>query len=842
MRFTDFNDENPYKYGEDHGSWLARLAWATLALVVLGGPAAVASDAKLPPTTTAAERKAAFERLIEKAKKDHQVQVIVGLAVPFVPEGDLPDKSAVAAQRAAIAKAQEEFETAFSGRKIKVKRKFRFAPFVAATLDAATLEQMKSSSKVSMVEEDSISRPQLASTSTVIGSTVAQSLSFRGANQSIAILDSGVDNDHPFVGITSQACFSTENAFIGAQSVCPDGSGGQIGAGAGDNCATSIDGCDHGTHVAGIAAGRGNRPDDSILDDPDLPEFSGVAPAATLIAVQIGTRFAGDTCTDAGDSSPCLRFLDSDIIAGLEHVHSLADDLNIAAVNMSIGGGQFSNERDCINAHNGVLAAVANLRSVRIATVVASGNDGFTNALGAPACLPNVISVGNTRDNDTVNPTSDSASFLKLLAPGTSVSSSVPGGGTAIKSGTSMAAPQVAGAWALLKEAFGNINVTNGLQRLRNSGVSVTDTRNNLAKARIQVDAALPIEAIVLSGQPSTGPDVFAGQSKTVTIGIRRVNFSGPVTFVLESTFGVTATASPASTDGNNTLLTVQTQVSNSSLGPKTVRVRPEPVSGVDEIPVTIALNVMPPPGSVSGFSPASGPPGTPVTISGTNLIGSITVHFNGVRATSVTQVSATELRAVVPVSSTTGSLRVTINGDVRNPGNFTVTNGPSITELTPRSGVPDDPVTITGFNLTNATSVTFGINLTSAPFTIGSATRISTTVPAGANSGLVKVSTPDGTANGPSFTISSMTAAPVISNFSPSEGDQGMIVTINGSGFVGPTVQVYIGAGRVTSLTRISSLKLEAKVPTNATTGPIKVTTSNGTSTTAASFTRVLQ
>jgi hypothetical protein len=150
--------------------------------------------------------------------------------------------------------------------------------------------------------------------------------------------------------------------------------------------------------------------------------------------------------------------------------------------------------------------------------------------------------------------------------------------------------------------------------------------------------------------------------------------------------------------------------------------------------------------------------------------------------------------------------------------------------------------VTINGFNFTGATAVTFGDNQTSATFTVVSPTRITATVPAGATNGRVRVVTPQGTALSPSnFTMLDPTAPPSISSFSPSTGDEGTLVTINGSGFVG-LVRVDIGDGRVTQLTRVSSLKLEARVPATATSGRIRVQTPNGTATSAASFTRVLQ
>lgn len=86
---------------------------------------------------------------------------------------------------------------------------------------------------------------------------------------------------------------------------------------------------------------------------------------------------------------------------------------------------------------------------------------------------------------------SNSSAYLKLLAPGSSINSSIPGGEFAYFNGTSMAAPHVAGAWAVVKSKYPNASVDEILAALTNYGQAVTDTRNNITKPRLRLSSAI---------------------------------------------------------------------------------------------------------------------------------------------------------------------------------------------------------------------------------------------------------------------------------------------------------------------------------------------------------------
>lgn len=202
--------------------------------------------------------------------------------------------------------------------------------------------------------------------------------------------------------------------------------------------------------------------------------FSGVAKDASIIAIQVFSDINGS-----------LGSWDSDEIKGLEQVYALRGTYQIAAVNLSLGGGYYTS--NCDSSYPAYKTAIDNLRSVGIATVIASGNNGYTNGISFPACISTAISVGATDKSDVVASYSNSASLLDLLAPGSSILSSIPGGGYAYFSGTSMATPHVTGAWALLKSAKPSATVDEIFTALHNTGIPITDTRNGLVFPRISV-------------------------------------------------------------------------------------------------------------------------------------------------------------------------------------------------------------------------------------------------------------------------------------------------------------------------------------------------------------------
>jgi subtilisin family serine protease len=213
----------------------------------------------------------------------------------------------------------------------------------------------------------------------------------------------------------------------------------------------------------------------------------------------------------------------SDQVLGLQRVLELRNGgMPIAAANMSLGSGEFASQAGCDASSPLRLAAIANLAAAGVATVISAGNQGYAAALNMPACLTGAVSVGSTlkANPNGISDFSNMASFLTLLAPGSDIYSSVPTGidsaGFAYYFGTSMAAPHVAGAWALVKQRYPAASVSQVRTALSSTGIRVTDAASpsrpdalGTIRPRIRVDLAL--NSCAVAADCSFAPIQFRG-------------------------------------------------------------------------------------------------------------------------------------------------------------------------------------------------------------------------------------------------------------------------------------------------------------------------------------------
>lgn len=238
---------------------------------------------------------------------------------------------------------------------------------------------------------------------------------------------------------------------------------------------------------------------------------------------------------------------------------------------------------------------------------------------------------------------------------------------------------------------------------------------------------------------------------------------------------------------------------------------------------------------TITSFTPAGGLAGTVVSVLGSNFTGATAVAFNGTTAASFNVISATQLTATVAAGTTTGLITITTpNGTATSATPFTVGSPPTIINFTPTSGIVGTVVVITGTNFTGTTQVLFN-GVVAPSFAVNSDTQITATVPTGATTGPIAVTTP--IATGTSTTNFTVIQAPVITSFTPTGGPVGTTVVITGSNFTGAT-QVTFNGTVAPGYTVNSATQITVTVPTGATTGTISVTGPGGTGVSTGIFT----
>ena len=347
---------------------------------------------------------------------------------------------------------------------IKIKKEYSFFNTIYAEVNAEALEDLKNNPLIKSIKieeqfsttlNDSI---QIINASLVHNLSLADGTKINGSGEVICLIDSGINYSISAFGSCSEADFLAGNcnSVIGGHDYI-------------SNDTNPMDVAGHGTKVAS-----------AIISINET--FKGIAPGAKIYAMRAcGTSFGDPSCSENA------------IISSLDDCISNSTDFNISIVSMSLGSTTlFSSSCD---ASSTLASKAGEAANSGLLVLAATGNDASSTGIASPACAANVTSVGATTKADAIASFSNSANILDLLTPGVDINLAQIGGTFAESNGTSFSTPIAAGSFALILQAgkaLQNItlNRTAILDALNSTGKQINDTRNGVARPRINIRAA----------------------------------------------------------------------------------------------------------------------------------------------------------------------------------------------------------------------------------------------------------------------------------------------------------------------------------------------------------------
>lgn len=401
------------------------------------------------------------------------------LAATAVFPTDSPDQHTAVLQTlqqtaaASQANALAQLENLEATGEVTAVRSLWIVNSIAATGSLTAVQAIASLPEVSQVRldtvvqeirpTDNVTETLLTGTTAVITGPIAswgierinapavwRGLGVDGSGVTVAIMDTGVDWQHPDLAAN----------YRGNQGGTIDHSGSWFNAVVPSNT-IPVDNIGHGTHVAGTAVGQNGI---------------GVAPSANWIAVNIADPFG--------------LIWESDVHRGFEWLLAPNGDPALApdVVNNS-WGSPLPNTL--------FVEDIAALHAANIHVVFSAGNSGsFTSTIGYPAGNPGVLAVGASDDIDEVAWFSSRGPSYQtdeikpwVVAPGTQILSALPGGGYGLNNGTSMAAPHVVGTIALLLSANPSLSRSQVNEILAETAVPIDPTHPNMHSGWGRLDA-----------------------------------------------------------------------------------------------------------------------------------------------------------------------------------------------------------------------------------------------------------------------------------------------------------------------------------------------------------------
>lgn len=366
-----------------------------------------------------------------------------------------------AAWNDAIRAAQDQAMACAQIPEAQVARRLRAIPALHVRLSAADELRLGLCPGVLSITEDRANEPFLTESLPIIDARDASFGGSYGTGQQIAILDTGWFTSA--AELMGKVVFEHDTADEDTNAVVTDSA------------------CAHGTNVAAIAGGS-----------------LGVAADADLLILKVFSDNPAEA-SNVASGHLCTSAYDTDINEALDLVAlEVQGGADVAAVNLSLGGGSFSSA--CTTSTS---AAFTTLVNAGVGVVVAAGNNAFTNAIAYPACDPMAIAVAATYDLgapaigwgpctdaptsvDQVTCFSNGSTLVDVAAPGALITA---GGFT--MGGTSQAAPHVAGAFATLRDAVPTATVAEITAAILASPTAVTDVDAGLTYPRLDVAHAL---------------------------------------------------------------------------------------------------------------------------------------------------------------------------------------------------------------------------------------------------------------------------------------------------------------------------------------------------------------
>lgn len=340
-----------------------------------------------------------------------------------------------------ISTPEEGFETSSESNPVVVTKTYETINAVAATVTQEGLEELKNNPAVEQVILEPIFHTSMIDTVPLLNADDVHNLSIAGTKLNgtgmiACVLDSGIELNHSaFTGRILQGY-----DFINNDS-SPD-----------DDMANS-----HGTHVSGTIAGL-------------TPNGTGIAPGAQIVPIKV--------CNASGSCSG------SAILSGIDFCNNLTLTYNISVLSMSISDGGQYDSGTCPSYFDGAFSTTT---AIGIIPVTASGNNGFTGGISYPACSPYTVSVGSTTKADAMSTfTNRGGDTLDILAPGSSIISTIRGNTVGPLTGTSMATPHVSGLVLLMQQ--------NELLNNR-SKLSISQIRSVLQQTGVPVSGYQRIDA-----------------------------------------------------------------------------------------------------------------------------------------------------------------------------------------------------------------------------------------------------------------------------------------------------------------------------------------------------------